>query len=303
MRTRAWAMKTLNTQLASWTHLRHDTILYAKQSYTEGGACLYPKGFVEPRVEFWHRLKSMAGRAAELIGGLNYEGTYTFLSERLPVIDPATGEIIDAGEPVTNIVNLATIQEKQVAHLRSFATVAQRLEGMAQKELAQECFTAPEEQFIRDLIQILTPGRGSGGLRTYSGWYPQLFYRAIYQVDFRDFHTKYGAESIDSLVADVHTDVPCGDCGGDPGSVLHEAVGRVNLLLLAVDNGGDRFICAGPVLSHYELEVIGDPRRLNDEEWQKIMDNQSFPTDTAPKRFEGLTPPPWTRSYLVPRGP
>ena len=32
VRTRAWAMKTLNTQLASWTQLRHDTILYAKQS-------------------------------------------------------------------------------------------------------------------------------------------------------------------------------------------------------------------------------------------------------------------------------
>src|SRR6185295_5440772 len=29
MRTRAWAMKDLNTQLASWTQLRHDTILYA----------------------------------------------------------------------------------------------------------------------------------------------------------------------------------------------------------------------------------------------------------------------------------
>ena len=41
MRTRAWAMKTLNTQLASWTQLRHDTILYAKQSYTAGGSvCL-----------------------------------------------------------------------------------------------------------------------------------------------------------------------------------------------------------------------------------------------------------------------
>ena len=26
MSTRAWAMKTLNTQLASWTQLRHDTI-------------------------------------------------------------------------------------------------------------------------------------------------------------------------------------------------------------------------------------------------------------------------------------
>jgi hypothetical protein len=31
-------------------------------------------------------------------------------------------------------------------------------------------------------------------------------------------------------------DVPA----SDPGSVLHEAVGRVNLLLIAVENGSDR---------------------------------------------------------------
>ena len=33
MRTKPWAMKTTNTQLASWTQLKHDTVLYAKQSY------------------------------------------------------------------------------------------------------------------------------------------------------------------------------------------------------------------------------------------------------------------------------
>ncbi len=42
IRTRAWAMKTLNAQLASWTELRHDTILYAKQPYDTGGGCGYP---------------------------------------------------------------------------------------------------------------------------------------------------------------------------------------------------------------------------------------------------------------------
>ena len=82
--------------------------------------------------------------------------------------------------------------------------------------------------------------------------------------------------------------------------MLHEAVGRVNLLMLAVENGGDRFICAGPVLSHYELEVTGTPRRLSDEEWQNIL-NGSFPVDTPSQRFEGLTPPIWTRGYLVPQ--
>ena len=76
-----------------------------------------------------------------------------------------------------------------------------------------------------------------------------------------------------------------------------------NLLLLAVDSGGERFLCAGPVLSHYEVEVTGAPRRLSDEEWQSIATSQRFPDDAEPRRFEGLAPPPWTRSYLVPRPP
>ena len=42
-------MKTLTTQLASWTHLRHDTLLYVKQSYSARTACVYPAGYVEPR--------------------------------------------------------------------------------------------------------------------------------------------------------------------------------------------------------------------------------------------------------------
>lgn len=53
MQTEAWAMKNLNTQLASWTQLRHDTILYVKQSFTPPFLCDYPSGYVEPRFEFW----------------------------------------------------------------------------------------------------------------------------------------------------------------------------------------------------------------------------------------------------------
>src|SRR5205814_2566387 len=53
MRTRAWTMKTLNTQLASWAQLRHDTVLYAKQSYTAEVSCYYPAGYVEPVPHFW----------------------------------------------------------------------------------------------------------------------------------------------------------------------------------------------------------------------------------------------------------
>lgn len=61
MRNQAWLDKSLFTALASWTELRHDTILYAKQSGAEFGGgeepTPIPKGYVEPNLEFWTRLK------------------------------------------------------------------------------------------------------------------------------------------------------------------------------------------------------------------------------------------------------
>jgi len=63
MRTAAWLDKELFTSLASWAELRHDTILYAKQSVTaecgdgdEGKQPPVPKGYVEPVPEVYHRL-------------------------------------------------------------------------------------------------------------------------------------------------------------------------------------------------------------------------------------------------------
>ncbi|MHB1459853.1 MAG: DUF3160 domain-containing protein [Armatimonadota bacterium] len=57
----AWLDKSLFTALGSWTELRHDTILYAKQSVSECGgdseAPPTPKGYVEPNLEFWTRLQ------------------------------------------------------------------------------------------------------------------------------------------------------------------------------------------------------------------------------------------------------
>jgi len=298
MRTRAWAMKTLNTQLASWSHLRHDTILYAKQSYTMVDACLYPTGFVEPRTEFWNRLKTLAAQSADLLHGLRYQGNYSYISVRPPVFEPETGEVIDPGGDVTNVVSLASIQDRQVAHLRNFSSTVSRLEQLSQKELSQECFTPDDLEFIDGLMES-SRSIGCGGPWIFTGWYPDLFYRAIYWDDWT-FHINYGSSAFDAVVADVHTDP---ESVGDPGSVLHEAVGRVNLLMVAIDSGGDRFVCAGPVASHYEFEVTGAPRRLSDEEWKVIAYNPQspqVPSDVPRNRFEGLTPPPWTRDYLVP---
>jgi hypothetical protein len=69
MTTDGWEVKTLNTALASWAELRHNTILYAKQSVAaecggEGDEIKVwipepPKGYVEPNTEFYDRMLSL----------------------------------------------------------------------------------------------------------------------------------------------------------------------------------------------------------------------------------------------------
>jgi hypothetical protein len=64
MRTQSWARKDLHTALGSWTELKHDTILYAKQVMAElggGGPLEEPPvhGYVEPNPEAYARLLAL----------------------------------------------------------------------------------------------------------------------------------------------------------------------------------------------------------------------------------------------------
>lgn len=67
MNTTAWLDKELQTALSSWTELRHDTILYAKQSYTPILETSEPPGpedkpligYVEPVPEFYARILAL----------------------------------------------------------------------------------------------------------------------------------------------------------------------------------------------------------------------------------------------------
>ncbi len=61
----AWKDKLINTMLGSWTELRHDTILYAKQSYTMFTRSApvkieMTKGLVEPYPRVYRRLKELS---------------------------------------------------------------------------------------------------------------------------------------------------------------------------------------------------------------------------------------------------
>jgi hypothetical protein len=241
MRTEAWQRKQLQTQLASWSQLRHDTVLYAKQSYTAEQKCEYPTGYVEPYPETYARIKFFAEEAARRIDAADF---------RLAAQDHGD------------------IQRRQVEFLRQMATIVGRLEQLARKELAAEAFTADDQHWLKQLIDIRS--RGSG-MPQYSGWYCQLFYGGGYRA----------ADWVPTIV-DVHTDP-------DSKSVLELGVGDCNFLVAAIDNEDDRMIYVGPAYSYYEFRQPVD-RRLTDHEWQQML----WKGD-APQR------PAWTDVFQAPK--
>jgi len=78
MQNAAWLRKDLNTFLGSWSELKHDTILYAKQVYAElGGGGPEKKddrGYVEPNPYVYARLASLLKMTNE---GLEIRGLLT----------------------------------------------------------------------------------------------------------------------------------------------------------------------------------------------------------------------------------
>ena len=81
MQTEAWQDKELNTALTSWAELRHDTILYAKQSYTPQMTSAPPPpkpllGYIEPVPQFYARmldLTKMTREGLSQLGALSQE--------------------------------------------------------------------------------------------------------------------------------------------------------------------------------------------------------------------------------------
>jgi len=74
MQSEAFSDKQIQTFLGSYTELKHDTLLYAKQSYAELGGGPgdpptpppVPKGFVEPNLRFWNRLLQLVAKQNDL---------------------------------------------------------------------------------------------------------------------------------------------------------------------------------------------------------------------------------------------
>lgn len=69
MLNQAWQHKELNTYLGSWTELKHDTVLYAKQVYAEAGGGgeekVDDRGYVEPNPHLYARLAALTAMTRE----------------------------------------------------------------------------------------------------------------------------------------------------------------------------------------------------------------------------------------------
>ena len=88
MKGQGWRLEKLNTQLASWAQLRHDTILYVKQSYS-ALACEYPYGYVEPYLEFYEELAKFyeaTQKAYHSLGIRDYDWYFTGSMEALQTL-------------------------------------------------------------------------------------------------------------------------------------------------------------------------------------------------------------------------
>jgi hypothetical protein len=78
MQSNAFQDKQIQTFLGAYTELKHDTLLYAKQSYAEMGDGSEPgvippvvKGFVEPNLDFWNKFNQLLERTEQFFSKNN----------------------------------------------------------------------------------------------------------------------------------------------------------------------------------------------------------------------------------------
>jgi hypothetical protein len=136
MQTAAWQQEKLNTQLASWAQLRHDNLLYAKQSYTGGVICSYPHSWIEPYPAFYRQIATFS-RAAE-----------SYLSQ--------TGIAVD----------------RMISYFHNLDSIMTILGTLAEKELQGIAFNATETDFLKGMLFA----QHMCGAPNFNGWYVDLFY-------------------------------------------------------------------------------------------------------------------------------
>ena len=157
--TEHWGRRVLGTQLASWAELRHDTLLYAKQSYTGGATCEFPDAYVDPYPEFYARVGELAVRAKELVAALDFSA-YPGLADGVK------------------------------SYFDRLASIAAILEQMADNQRTGTPHSAEDMAFINRAVHI----QSGCGEAVADGWYADLFLNSAdstsYDPTVADVHTQ-----------------------------------------------------------------------------------------------------------------
>jgi hypothetical protein len=130
MQTEAYTDKALNTALASWSQLRHDTILYAKQSYAMAGAgpppppTAEPEGLVEPVPALYAELVAVNTMALQ------------------------------------GLKELGVISEPMEWRFERTDRILRRLLELSVKELQGEALSQPDLEFIKEFGETLDDAIG-----------------------------------------------------------------------------------------------------------------------------------------------
>lgn len=207
-RSAAWQDKTLSTQLASWAELRHDHILYAKQSETMSIGCEFPSAYVEPVPAFYEKMKLLVSKFHAIVDTIESQG----LSVPKPV-------------------------HEQLVH---FSSVLDQLYTIADKELKHQPLTTKEQHFLKQAVEADAKGYGR---QRWDGWYPKLtgikpnvgFYPTIADVhtdppdqangyQARILHAGTGAFELATIIVDCENNTKCAFVG--PVSSFYEFVGQ-----------------------------------------------------------------------------
>lgn len=175
--TQAWGRRILNAQLGSWAELRHDTLLYAKQSYTGVPSCNYPDAYVDPYPEFFGRLRQFAEHGTA-------------------VVDQLDGTLSDFSAP----------------YLRSYFTKLEAtlatLEGMAKNQREGTPFSAEQMAFVNRAVRVVKDSEGCTTIDRPDGWLSDLYLDPMASIEatptIADVHTQPADESGNSVGKVLH---------------------------------------------------------------------------------------------------
>jgi hypothetical protein len=172
--TQAWGRRILNTQLGSWAELRHDTLLYAKQSYTGVPGCDYPDAYVDPYPEFYGKLRLFAERGVVLAD---------LLQNSLSV----------GGDALRS-------------YFTKLASTLTTLEGMAKSQRAGTPFSEEQMAFVNRAVRIIKQSVVCTSIDVPDGWLSDLYFTPTTSIEasptIADVHTQ-PADELGNVVGNV----------------------------------------------------------------------------------------------------